>query len=314
MTNPNSYQAYLKVLLDERVRGYVMVAGCALISVFVIQLSTGSLIAGGIPMLIGIVAMMLRWTAMPGFFVVAVAYLAVNPFGVPMSRYSDGPSRLLSSSFSPFDMLLVAAVLVYLHAQFRVYSLAQQAFPDERVKAARSKRDSLDRRPPRLISENELLMMILFALGTTIVGQFIWLLITQLEVDSKVFPPIRLRRFTIDRIRPDLFNAAVSRSLLFALGLGSLVGLLRFVLWYWQIRQWNREEAKLLLLDTGWQESRREFSRIETWRAARIVDQRNPGERWRRFKKMGKRVFNVLFFGFVGICVLMLFLAYFIIR
>ena len=197
MTNPNNYQSYLKVLLDERVRGYVMVAGCALIAVFVIQLSTGSLVAGGIPMLIGILAMMLRWTAMPGFFVVAVAYLAVNPFGAPMPRYSGGPSRLLSSSFSPFDMLLVAAVLVYLHAQFRVYSLARQAFPDERVKAARSIRDLLDRRPPRLISDSELLMMILFAVGMMIVGQFIWLLITQLEVDSKVFPPIRFRRLSI---------------------------------------------------------------------------------------------------------------------
>ena len=145
MTYPNSYQAYLKVLLDERVRGYVMVAGCALIAVFVIQLSTGSLIAGGIPMLAGILAMVLRWTAMPGVFVVTVAYLAVYPFGVVLS---GGRSSVVPSSFSPFDMLLVAAVLVYLHAQFRVYSLAKQAFPDERVKAARSIRDAQDRRPP----------------------------------------------------------------------------------------------------------------------------------------------------------------------
>ncbi len=309
MTYPNSLPAYLKVLLDERVRGYVMVAGCALIAIFVIQLSTGSLVAGGVPMLIGILAMVLRWTAMPGFFVVTVAYLAVNPFVAPLP---GGRSSVMPSSFSPFDMLLVAAVLVYLHAQFRVYSLAKQAFPDERVKAARSIRDALDRRPPRLISENELLMMILFAVGMTIAGQFVWLFITQLEVDSKVFPPIRLRQFV--RGRPDFFSSAVSRFLLFALGFGCVVGLTRLVFWYWQIRQWNREEAKLLLLDTGWLESRREYSRIETWRAARIVDQRNPGERWRRFQKTGKRVFNVLFFGFVGICVLMLFLAYFIIR
>ncbi len=311
MTYPNSLPAYLKVLLDERVRGYVMVAGCALIAIFVIQLSTGSLVAGGVPMLIGLLAMVLRWTAMPGFFVVTVAYLAVNPFGAPLPGMR---SELSTSSFSPFDMLLVAAVLVYLHAQFRVYSLAKQAFPDERVKVARSIRDVLDRRPPRLISNNELLMMILFAVGTTIAGQFVWLFITQLEVDSKVFPPIRLRQFSLGRGRPDLTGIAVSRFLLFTLGFGCVVGLARLVFWYWQIRQWNREEAKLLLLDTGWLESRREYARIETWRAARIVDQRNPGEWWRRFKKSGKRVFNVLFFGFVGLCVLMLLLAFFIIR
>jgi len=309
MTYPNSLPAYWKVLLDERVRGYVMVAGCALIAIFVIQLSTGSLVAGGVPMLIGILAMVLRWTAMPGFFVGTVAYLAVNPFGAPLP---GGRSSVLPSSFSPFDMLLVAAVLVYLHAQFRVYSLAKQAFPDERVKAARSFRDPHDRRPPRLISDNELLMMILFAVGTTIAGQFVWLFITQFEVDSKLFPPIRFRLFVRDR--SDLFSMAVSRFLLFTLSFGCVVGLARIVFWYWQIRQWHREEAKLLLLDTGWLESRREYSRIETWRAARIVDQRNPGERWRRFKKTGKRLFNVLFFGFVGICVLLLFLAYFIIR
>ena len=107
---------------------------------------------------------------------------------------------------------------------------------------------------------------------------------------------------------------AVSRFLLFTLGFGCVVGLARFAFWYWQIRQWNREEAKLLLLDTGWLESRREYSRIETWRAARIVDRRNPGERWRRFRKTGRRVFTVLFFGFVGITVLMILFAFLIIR
>lgn len=258
----NDIWAYWRVLLDERVRTYVVVTAAALLVIFVAQLMTGSLIAGGLPFAVGLLALALRWVAMPVVCVVAVVWFQALPFGVPIGGNYAIPTR--ATHFRLQDLLLGMAVVVYLVAQFRVYSLAHLAVPDERQPRFRRKSDKPDLRDPDLIDEAETPQLIVLAAVALVAGQLAWLAVNELVLDFHLFPPIRLRPASG---RDGSVPLHESRFLLFVLAFGVGVFLLRLGFWYWRLRTLSRAEGQLVLADTGWTEMRREAARQETWRA-----------------------------------------------
>ena len=62
---------------------------------------------------------------MPAICVIAVAWFQAQPLGVPVYKLEPIDPRFTHFRF--VDLLLVAAVLVYLIAQFRIYTLAHSA-------------------------------------------------------------------------------------------------------------------------------------------------------------------------------------------
>lgn len=260
----NNLTFYWNRLLDERVRTYVVVAAAALLVIFVAQLMSGSLVAGLIPLFVGLTALGLRWVAMPVVCVITVAYFQALPFGVPVGRAYEIDPRF--THFRMQDLLLAAAVVVYLIAQYRVYSLAHLAVPDERDPRFRKANALPDRRDPDLIDEREIPQLLVTAAVVIVAGQIAWLALSELVLDFHRLPPIRLR--PAGGMRFDgAHSPATSRWLLFVITFGVTIFLARLAFWYWRIRSLNRDEAQLVLADTGWSEMRREAARQETWRS-----------------------------------------------
>ncbi len=261
----NPIRAYWRVLFDERVRTYVVVTAAALLVIFVAQLMSGSLIAGAVPMAIGLTALGLRWVGMPVVCVAATAYFQAMPFGIPIGGSIPNDPR--TTHFRIQDLMLATAVVVYLIAQYRVYSLAHLAVPDERLPRYRRGDDKPDLRDPDLITEQEVPQLVMMAAAVVVVGQLLWFALSEIVLDFHQMPPIRARQpglFARDR---DALNPQASRWLLFVLAFGLLVFFARLVFWYWRLRTLNRVEAQMVLADTGWAEMRREAARQETWRA-----------------------------------------------
>jgi hypothetical protein len=253
-------RAYYERLLDERLRSYVVVVAAALLVIFVSGLIAGSLYAGLIPALAGIIGLALRWPAMPMVCVATVAWFQALPFGVPIVRMSPIEPRF--THFRIQDLMLVAAVLVYLIAQYRLLSLAHRAVPDERrVKARRA-----DKQPPELrdaadVEEREIPQLLVVTAIVLLAGQALWLALSETILDFRSLPPFRLREGGFR----DAWHYA-SREVMFALGLGFALFFGRLGFWVWKLKTMNRDEAQLALADTGWLEMRREAARQETWR------------------------------------------------
>lgn len=256
----DNLRAYWERLLDERLRSYVVVALAALLVIFVTGLLAGSLPAGLTPALIGLFGLGLRWPVMPVFVVITVAWFQALPFGVPV--FSPRP---IDPSFTHFrfgDILIVAAVLVYLIAQYRLYAIAHAAVPDDRIFRARRKQEMPDLRDPDRVEEREIPQLLVLVGAALVAGQILWLFLSETVLDFHKLPPLELREGFRGRSLP--YHA--SREVVFAVGLGLSIFFARLGLWYWRLRSLNREEAQLILADTGWNEMRREAARLETWR------------------------------------------------
>lgn len=253
-------RTYIERLLDERVRSYVVVVAAALLVIFVSGLIGGSLYAGLIPALAGFIGLALRWPVMPMVCVGATAWFQALPFGVPVYA----PPRI-DPRFTHFriqDLLLVAATMVYLIAQYRLFALTHRVVPDDRlVKVRRA-----DAGPPELrdaddVEEREIPQLLVIAAAVLIAGQFLWLILSETVLDFRILPPFRLREGEFRREW-----TYVSREILFGLGLGFVLFFGRLAFWLWKLKAMNRDEAQLALADTGWVEMRREAARLETWR------------------------------------------------
>lgn len=256
----DNLRAYWERLLDERLRSYVVVAAAALLVIFVSGLLAGSLMAGLVPAIFGLCALGLRWPVMSVLLVVAVAWFQALPFGVPV--FSPRPLDPRFTHFRFGDILLVAAVLVYLIAQFRLYTLAHAAVPDDRIFRVRRKHEMPDLRDPDRVEEREIPQLLVLMGAALVAGQFLWLFLSETVLNFRILPPIEIR----DGLRGASLPYHASREVMFAIGLGVSIFLARLGLWYWRLRSLNREEAQLILADTGWSEMRREAARLETWR------------------------------------------------
>ncbi len=261
----DNLRAYWQRLLDERLRSYVVVVAASLLIIFVLGLIAGSLYAGLIPVLFGLCGLGLRWSVMPIFCVISVAWFQALPFGIPV--YS--PPRI-DASYTHFrisDLLLVAAVIVYLISQYRLYSLAHLAVPDDRIFRKRRKNELPDLRNPDLVEEREIPQILVIMALVLIVGQFLWLILSEVVLDFRILPPFRMRE---SGLRRDWSWTISSRLIMFAIGFGIVIFTGRLFFWWWKLRRLNAEEAQLILADTGWVEMRREAARLETWRSDRI--------------------------------------------
>lgn len=258
----DNLRAYFDRLLDERLRSYVVVVAAALLVIFVTGLIAGSLMAGLVPMLIGLAGLALRWPAMPMICAISVAWFQALPLGVPVYA----PDRV-DPKFTHFriqDLMLVAAVLVYLIAQYRLYALAHRAIPNDRILQFRRPGSDLpELRDPDRVEEREIPQILVLMAGALVAGQVLWLILSETVLNFRILPPFEAR----DRFNSGSVPSHASREILFALGLGLSVFFARLGFWYWKLRGLNRDEAQLVLADTGWSEMRREAARLETWRA-----------------------------------------------
>ena len=270
--NLTSAEATRLLFRDPGVRNYLFAALAGLALVFVVLFQRGADIGGLLAVMIGVAGLILRWTAAPPMFILILLYFIVFPFGIPELGYASR-YEIEDNRFNFSDILLIGAALVYLGCQYRVLGLTQQVLPHE-MKTPR-KIDRPYRRPPAAIAPTEITRFVYLTAGVVVLGQVLWLLFTSLEVDPEGTIPLRIAESARDSFRrteDPMLSLAATRFVLItgAMFFGTLLA--RLVFGYWRLRMMKPDEAGMMLLDTGWTETRREHVRLNVWK------------RWRRKK------------------------------
>jgi hypothetical protein len=251
---------------DPGVRNYLFAGLAGLALIFVILFQNGSLEGGLIILLIGAGGLLLRWVAAPPFLLLVLVYFLAFPYGIP----DPGPpsaAELVYGRFRVADMMLTAAVVVYLGAQYRLFGLTQQALPQD-VGVVQKRGVPPERRPARLIAANEIPRSLWVAGGVVLAGQFVWFLVTGLQVAAGDTIPLRYAepsRF-LSRSGPGTLIPPAQRFVILTGMIVFTALLARLVFGYWRLRVMKPDEAGMVLQDAGWDESRRELTRVESWR------------------------------------------------
>jgi hypothetical protein len=268
--NPDDPGFLMKAVKNSASRAYLMIAAAALLILVVTMFLNGSPLAAAVIFITGLTSL-LRWTAMPVFTILAVAYLLYAPLGINFERTPF--SMIPGSYFKLMDLLVIGSLLIFVLGVYRLYALNYQAMPFE-AKGEFIKRTATP--AVRIRSEIEDAELIRFFLRIGIyllAGQLLWLIVVNLGWDfQKAFPlvvieqenPLTMRR---PNYVPPLISNGMNRALMTAfilLGAGLLA---RFVFGVWRNMTLNRDEGTLILLDTAWSENRRELNRQEKWRA-----------------------------------------------
>jgi hypothetical protein len=252
-------------LRDPVARNYLFVGLAALlIAAAVLTFRHGHLLAA-LPAGVAALGLLLRSPVMPGVFLV-VLNLAVVPLTVWLNRsgYSDVPV----SHFRVMDMVLVAAALTYFACQYRLLSLTFQGMPPDAPPGLRPKWDKPPKRPGATAPPEELGRMFAGVAACVLVGQVAWLLVSELRLDFRDVPPLRLARPAVSLLRGEYSQSEPLYRFLMLSGVLALTVLpAALAFWYWRLTRLGPGEARMVLLDTGWRESRRELNRQEKWRA-----------------------------------------------
>ena len=260
---PNPYR---ELIGNPASRMYLMVAGGGLLVSLLTMFLIGSPIAVALLLLVGLCGLILRWTAMPVVYVVLLSWLSFAPLGLP---FDDNPfSSIPGSHFRFLDFILIGSSLVYLIGQYRLFSISHVGMPFDANKLFVKRGAKPTVRPAEAPRDWELWMLFarvgIFALA----GQLLWVAITYFRIDFERVPPLvyRVPEDGYKRADPLFLQDYLSRFLL-SLGFFLAVALTaRFVFWYWRLLQLQRDQARMILVDTQWNEDRREFSRQEKWR------------------------------------------------
>ncbi|MBX9624029.1 MAG: hypothetical protein K2X82_09490 [Gemmataceae bacterium] len=253
------------------VRNALFAGLAALALVFVVLFARDTDLGGLLIVILGAAGMVLRWTAAPPLVLLLLAYFLVFPEGIPdpMPR----PWAVEADRFAVLDMVLAAAVLVYVGCHYRVYGLAERAFPAEYQVPPRDE-GRPPRRDPATVRPEEPVRLAAFAVAAAVVGQLVWWGMTTATLDPAGDLPVRFdvpqtppRPRAGERpAEPPLFPAPVTR-LLLLVGLVLFAGLAgRVVFGYWRLRRLSPAEAGLVLQEAAWDGVRRERVRIERWR------------------------------------------------
>jgi hypothetical protein len=266
---------------------YLIISAAALGVLVVALFFLASPIAAAIVFITGIAGLVLRWTAMPMFAVVVVAWIAFAPNFLPYEAINfSNLTNIPGSWFRIQDIIVIGAMLIYLVAQYRLSTIAQQGMPFEAKPAFLKRSAKPTVRAVAAITDSELIRFFMRIGVFLIGGQMLWLFVNHVGLDFRRVPPFVL--LEIDARRFSSFSSyqvpgvplVVHRILISMLLIFSFAFFAKILFHIWRLRRLNRDEGMLILQDTQWSEQRRELNRQEKWRA------------WARAKALGKRIYN----------------------
>lgn len=228
---------------EPAARLYTMFGLAALLAVGATLLKCGAASFALVPLLFGVLGIVFGWRSAPLFVLVALAVTVLQPFpAVTMYHISTSPIS---------DALLSAAVLAYLLAQHRLFSLRLAAVPEEparRVGRKKVKPPPAPVRPPPVAVESEAVRAVAAVALATAAAFGLWAAVDRVGVPLNIPPPTW---------RLALLVWIVGGVLLAA---GGAIG-------YLGLRRQSPEEAALFLQDVLWRETRGEQRRLNRWRA-----------------------------------------------
>jgi hypothetical protein len=243
--------------MATEVRPYFAAAAGAAVVMVLALAQRGDASLAMVPLAFAALGLLLRRTSAPIIAVAIVVYLLIFPYGVPRD---PGPIYRAGAGFALADVVVVAAVLTYLLAQFRLFSLTLRAVPNEKANLAAKLHDAPIVRPAPTLVPDELFRLGALVAFAVVAGQVLWFAATRFEIRPDGLIPLF---YTPEQRRGDWLQRGAVPLLL--LGLPALS--LRFYFWVKRHRSLSQDEARLAVLDTAWAENRRELARLETWRA-----------------------------------------------
>jgi hypothetical protein len=250
------------LIRDPAARNYLIAGTAALGMISLILLNNGSDVGGALLFLIGAAGMLLRWPAVPTFYLLILCYFLLFPFGDP-TAYFRSVYELRTGRFRVADVLLVFSTVVYLACHYRIYGIGANGLPYE---ARRYNKHA--RRPTYLVRKGEIPNFLYVAGGVVLAGQFVWLLATSVDVDPNDSFPFFV---TTDA---ELYGRRDNRQfelwqlrmlVIFGLGFFGIL-LARLVFGYWRLRQLSAAEGTLAIVESDWGQTHRERVRVEKWR------------------------------------------------
>jgi hypothetical protein len=260
---------------DPAVRNYLFAALAALLVVAAAMFVRGGLPAAVMPVCFALLGLFTRWAGMPRVFLVVLCYFIILPLGFPLLGGAASGSAIPGSHFQMMDVILAGAVIVYFACQYRLTSLTQQGMPFDVPPAQRPKDAQPPRRPASIVADDEMGRLFLAAGLCVLLGQFVWLVVTEFRPALGRVPPFT----TTGLDYTDVGNRFLMLGVLAAV-VGLAAGL---SFWYWRLARLSAAEARMMLLDVQWFESRRELNRQEKWRAwGRARSRPRPAKRRKR--------------------------------
>ncbi|MCZ2341251.1 MAG: hypothetical protein LC104_05570 [Bacteroidales bacterium] len=227
--------------------------------------------AGGLPALapivIGCLGLLMRWTATPILFLMLFVFFLAFPEGLPVWNVrSDIPRSFCRVS----DLILVFVTVAYLVCYYRMLGLLHDAMPSSRTSRGSSQDLSPVLRRENHSFESEYIPIAAVLFIVLILVQIAYLMMNHLLIDMRAFPPVHWVDEFATRHRmswtPE-FPVALHRLLVFILGTTIIVSIVGFSLWYWGLNRLQPQEARMMIRDVSWRESRRELNRQAKWRA-----------------------------------------------
>jgi hypothetical protein len=281
---PGLLDAVVERFADVRVRGLLFAGLGGLAMLFVVLFERGADIGGLLIAVLGAAGLVLGWRGSPAFVLLVLLYFLIFPYGLPPPE--EDPSELEYGTFRVADLLLAAALVVYLSAHYRLLGITQLAMPAE--PGGFGRKTTPRTRPADLIRKGELARTFYLTAAVVLAGQIVWAVVTNLEVDTLGDFPLRFAdKSTLRRDHGDMGPwrtrlVAVVGMLFF----GTLFA--RLVFGYWRLRTMSPAEGAMLLTDAGWDETRRERVRVEGWRmwgVKRVADLVRSGKLGRGKKR-----------------------------
>jgi hypothetical protein len=142
-------------------------------------------------------------------------------------------------------------------------------------------------------------------------GQMLWALVVNLEPHFGVDAPLRWKPspYTSQRAAaPSTQSAELSRFLVLIFAVALVAGVARLAFWYLRLCRLTPLEARLILVDTQWQENRRELARLETWRSHRLGH--NASRRGNSYRAFMWVVRAIVLANLVGFLIWILYIYY----
>lgn len=241
------------------VRTYIFIGLGALLIYFTVMSERAGDLGTLLTIVIAVPGLINRWIISPILFLILATYLLFDPNFGNLIEAMDGyrrsyyGSRSSPSTFDPQDLLLAGCILAYMMAHYRLMSLVHKSMPDDPAPRRKGQPEpDTPRRPSRLFAERELGILLASAIGSVIFAMVLWQFIVGYESGWRLGGTWG-------------FSRTFARFVVFLWSVGTGVVLVGVVFRYLALRSMSWFEARLIVQDLFYLETRREQERIYRW-------------------------------------------------
>ncbi len=241
------------------VRAYIFIGLAALLVYFTIASESLGNLGVLLTIVIAVPGLVSRWIISPILFLILLTYLLFDPdFGGLKDALYGYRSSYFGGGYAirdfPEIILLAATVVIYMMAHYRLMSLVHKSMPDDPAPRRKGQPEpAIPRRPFRLFAERELGLLFGIGAASVAAGAILWLLIAGYESGERLGMGWGLSR-------------GFARFIVFMWSVGTGAVLVGVVFRYLALRSMSWFEARLIVQDLFYQETRREQERIYRWR------------------------------------------------